>query len=426
MVADSTELTAKVGRRSYTEVARSEWLALGRLGRTVFVALAVSGAVASALAVTIPRQIEQSLVEGEIRTITRISNELAGEGLIPPNTTDPASMAALDRLVRVNLLGSDVVRVKVWSPEGVVTYSDVPELIGSQYALSEDRLDAFQGVSIVEMADPSRPENVYETDLPPLREFYVPVHDEERGVIALFEVYHLAGHIDAIVGEIRGYIWLSFGAAAGLLGAFITVLIVANGRVLVRRRQLTERLFADLVRSQADERARVIGSLHDDIGQTLYRVHFGLEDLKSRVDGGDPSVAVDLDHLGSLVNDIDGSLRAELRLLQYGTGEELALGGALEELAEVTEMESDLQVSVVVDTEAEVTPSGRVALFRAAREAVTNVRKHAGAETVLLHVYRKGRTLRLRVTDDGAGISDAEGLGLTTTRERLEALGGGL
>lgn len=126
------------------------------------------------------------------------------------------------------------------------------------------------------------------------------------------------------------------------------------------------------------------------------------------------------------MGDVDGALRAELRLLQYGTGEELSLGSALDELVEVTEMETDLSVAVAVDTDCVLSPSSRVALFRAAREALTNVRKHALATTVEIRIRRTGKRVTLEVVDDGVGVIENEGLGLTTTRERLESIGGGL
>jgi two-component system, NarL family, sensor histidine kinase UhpB len=253
----------------------------------------------------------------------------------------------------------------------------------------------------------------------------VPVTGDSGSVEAVFEVYHLAEPIRATVGQIQRVVWSSITVGIGSVAIFTAILILVNGRAIANRRRLAERLFGDLVRSQAEERTRIIGSLHDDIGQTLYRIHYGVEDLLSRVDDGDP-VAADLAHIGELVNEVDGSLRAELRSLQYGTGEELALGSALDELAEVVEMESNLSVEVRVETECELSPPTRIALYRAAREAVTNVRKHALARTAEIRVERQGDQVRLYVIDDGVGIIDDEGLGLTTTRERLEAIGGGL
>jgi signal transduction histidine kinase len=411
--------------RGFRTVFQSEWTELGPLGRTVLIALAMSAVVALVLAVAIPRQVEHHLIDGEMRSIARIADDMAEAGLIPPDLDDRAAMVALDESVRVNLLGSDTVRVKVWSSDGTVAYSDESDLIGQSFPLSDDRIDAFNGQSRVEYPNLSLPENMYERTLPPVREFYVPVADETGSVVSVFEVYRLVEPIEATVGNIQRYVWISIAIGIGLLTLFIVTLIIVNGRALTRRRRLTEKLFGDLVRAQAEERTRIIGSLHDDIGQSLYRIHYGLEDTRSRVDADDP-IASDLAHLGVLVGDVDGALRAELRLLQHGTGEELSLGSALDELVEVTEMETDLSVTSTVDTNCVLSPIGRVALFRAAREAVTNVRKHALATTVEIRIQRIGKRVRLDVIDDGVGIIDDEGLGLTTTRERLESIGGGL
>ncbi len=406
-------------------MVRSEWTELGPVGRTVLIALGMSAGVALVLAVSIPHQVEQHLIDGEIRSLTRIVDDLADVGMIPPDVDDLDAMAALDEAVRVNLLGSETVRVKVWLPDGTIAYSDEPDLIGTNFPLSDDRIDAFNGQPRVEVPDLSLPENAHERNLPPLREFYVPVKEDSGSVVSVFEVYRLAEPIEATVRNIQRYVWISITIGIGLLAIFIAILIVVNGKAITRRRRFIEKLFGDLVRSQAEERTRISGSLHDDIGQSLYRIHYGLEDIRSRVDA-DSAIAGELDHLGTLVSDVDGVLRAELRLLRYGTGEELSLGAALDELAEVTEMESDLSVSVKVDTEGVLSPTGRVALFRAAQEAVTNVRKHALATSVEIRVYRKGKEVGLDVVDDGVGIIDDEGLGLTTTREWLQAVGGGL
>ena len=406
-------------------MVQSEWRELGSLGRAALIALAMAGLVALILAVAIPRQVEAHLIAGEIRSLTRIADDMARDGLIPARSGDSNALAGLDHEVRADLLGSDTVRVKVWLPDGSIAYSDEAELIGATFPLSEDRIDAFNGQPRVDDPDLILMENAYERTLPPVREFYIPVEDASGSVFAVFEVYRLAEPIETTVANIQRYVWVSLAIGIGLLSLFIAILIVVNGRALIRRRRLAEQLFSDLVEAQAVERTRIIGSLHDDIGQSLYRIHYGLEDTLSRVDADTP-IAADLGRLGILVGNVDSALRAELRSLQYGFGEELSLGSALDELAEVTEMETDLSVDVTVDTDCVLSQTSRVALYRAAREAVTNVRKHAFATSVTIHIERAGSRINLAVIDNGAGIIEAEGLGLTTTRDRLEAIGGGL
>ena len=71
-------------------------------------------------------------------------------------------------------------------------------------------------------------------------------------------------------------------------------------------------------------------------------------------------------------------------------------------------------------------------MYRVAQEALTNVRKHAGAERVELHLGYERDGVRLVVEDfaaAGAGPADPQsngGYGLTGMRERAELLGGTL
>ncbi|HTQ46928.1 MAG TPA: ATP-binding protein, partial [Polyangiaceae bacterium] len=71
------------------------------------------------------------------------------------------------------------------------------------------------------------------------------------------------------------------------------------------------------------------------------------------------------------------------------------------------------------------------AVFRIAQEAMTNVARHAEASNVAIDLHRSddGRSLRLRVRDDGVGILDEAAreptsLGLLGMRERARRLGG--
>jgi signal transduction histidine kinase len=73
------------------------------------------------------------------------------------------------------------------------------------------------------------------------------------------------------------------------------------------------------------------------------------------------------------------------------------------------------------------------ALFRAAQEALTNVSRHAGAETVLVEIAAANGQVMLEIEDDGQGFDpssvvprpgDLRGLGLLGMRERVELFGG--
>ena len=404
---------------------RAEWSVLGTLGRTALVALVLSAAIAVVLAVAIPHQVEHFLIESEAESLGSVVDNLASADLIPSVVLSPSELDELDAAVQRRLLGREAVRVKVWARDGTLVYSDARDLIGQSFPPSGSLLEAFNGETRTGVPDLTSLENAAERKYGDLTEFYLPVESSDGSISAVFEVYEQADPRLATVGRIRAYVWTSITIGIGFLAMFTIVLFVRNGGVVTRKRREAERLLSELVNAQELERNRVVGALHDDIGQPLYRIHFGIEDCRARVE---PGTAVDeeLGRVGTLVREVEAKLRTELRRLRDEPGAELDLVDALTELAETTEMETDLMVDVGLDDCLELSLGQRINLYRAAKEGVTNARKHARASTVSMTLHRDNSSIVLDVEDDGIGISTPPGLGLATTRERLEALGGGL
>jgi signal transduction histidine kinase len=85
------------------------------------------------------------------------------------------------------------------------------------------------------------------------------------------------------------------------------------------------------------------------------------------------------------------------------------------------------------ETDPELTPEARIAVYRVAQEALSNIERHAMAETVLIACTASADELSIEIEDDGIGFEPAEmrhprengqGLGLLGMRERLALLGG--
>src|SRR3954452_17795434 len=85
----------------------------------------------------------------EARHETEQQVRLAGAGVVAPAITegvlrgDPAAIARLDRIVRTRVKRGPVVRLKVWTPEGRIVYSDDHQLIGDRFDLDADDIEAF-------------------------------------------------------------------------------------------------------------------------------------------------------------------------------------------------------------------------------------------------------------------------------------------
>jgi hypothetical protein len=101
----------------------------------------------------------------DARRLTRVLGTTAIEPALTDRLAegDPAAIARLDRLVRNRVVVDPVVRVKLWTPDGRIVYSDDHRLIGSRYALSaEDRASFSSKVVDAEISDLDRPENRFE------------------------------------------------------------------------------------------------------------------------------------------------------------------------------------------------------------------------------------------------------------------------
>jgi signal transduction histidine kinase len=102
------------------------------------------------------------------------------------------------------------------------------------------------------------------------------------------------------------------------------------------------------------------------------------------------------------------------------------LDSLLTRLVDDVRSESNIDITLRIGDHDSLSDASRTALFRAAREAVTNARKHAAATNVSIAVTRGSHRTILDVEDNGTGFPGDAGLGLSTTRSRLEAIGGGL
>ncbi len=405
---------------------RRRWtLLLGRPGWLALVGLAMALALAVFLGFFIPARVETHLLDSRVDAFSRVADDILASGLIDLSTGSPTDFEEFDTHMHHRLIGVDVVRVIVWDPTGVAQYSDHSDAVGSTIPHS-DRFDsALAGIPVV--GDPDPTDVVFETqsDVESIREYYLPIIDTAGDVVGVLEIYEDTGSVEATLSSTRRVVWLSILIGVGTLLVFLLVLGRASLGVLEQRRRQAERLVAEMARAQESERSRIMGALHDDIGQPLYRVLYGIEGSLSQLESDSP-VAEELHQTRDLVRWIDGALRSELMMLHQGAIAENDFDTLLEHLVEDVRSETHIEITLSLGEHVSLEEGSRAALFRATREAVTNARKHAGASKIEITVTEGSNRVLVDIEDDGSGFGGTAGLGLSTTRDRLEALGGGL
>ncbi|MGZ6779140.1 MAG: sensor histidine kinase [Mycobacterium sp.] len=189
----------------------------------------------------------------------------------------------------------------------------------------------------------------------------------------------------------------------------------------VRRQLVSEAM-------QADERRNreVAEHLHDGPLQTLLAARLELDEARER--NPDPA----LNRVYEALQETATGLRSTVTELHPQVLAQLGLTPALREM--VKQFETRTQIVVDADLEEVGKPESAQLLYRAARELLTNVGKHAGATTVQVALRRKGNRLALTVADDGRGFdpavvgqSVADGhIGLGSLLARFDAMGGAM
>lgn len=180
------------------------------------------------------------------------------------------------------------------------------------------------------------------------------------------------------------------------------------------------------------ERLRVSTALHDSVGALLFAIGAGARDLADAAEAL-PDLAARARTIEERAGSAALALRRSLHALS-ATPEQLALGVALQADCRAFQERTAVHARALLLTDLPVLePAATRALVAAAREALLNVEKHAGATAVVITVAASGGGVAVAVADDGrarpgaAGDADGPaGLGLGLAADRLERLGGHL
>ncbi len=253
----------------------------------------------------------------------------------------------------------------------------------------------------------------------------VPLKTAER-VIGAIEVMNKQRENDVFLAEdLRLLSWLAAPAAIAIENARLFA------QVRLGREQLRS-LSRRLVEAQEKERHHIARELHDEAGQALTSLMFGLRLLER--EAGDPAaVTTRAGELKAITSDVSQYLHNLAVTLRPASLDHLGLVAALRQYVEQFSQKHDLSVqfeAVGLDHR-RLEPAVETNLYRIIQEALTNVARHARAGRVDVLLEQRHDRLLIILEDDGIGFEpDLTGqkgrLGLLGMRERTEMLGGRL
>lgn len=366
----------------------------------------------------------------------KATTALLGRSVVQPALTEgllsgrSADVDRFDRLVTDRVIGGDVLRVKIWSAQGTVVYSDEPRLNGRSFPLDDEELDVLNNGGIAaERSDLSNEENLYDQGFDSVVEVYTMVKTRQ-GTPLLFEVYFSAGDVTKRAGDVLGeFLPISVGGLVLFL-----LLSVPTVEVLTRRLNTAaadrEGLLRAAVVASDVERRRVARDLHDTVVQDLAGTAMALS-ATSRA-AGNAVGGADVQHqLEGLAGAVRGSLRKLRSLLVEIYPPDLytaGLAAALDDLVAPAQA-AGVAVALHTDDTSDLSAETVGLLWRVAQESVRNVLQHARARSLSVQVRRGAAGVALEVSDDGAGFDSRASaepghFGLRSLRDLVEMAGG--
>ncbi|HEX6399943.1 MAG TPA: ATP-binding protein [Actinomycetota bacterium] len=393
--------------------------------------------------------------------------------LRPADLQAPIEGARYDELDaaihRFAMDGAGIERIKIWSPDGVVLFSNDPAQVGLSPEPEEDLLEAFEGEIESEISDLDEAENVSERRLADrLFETYVPIDvagvegpEHADAVVEVYQDYSaIQAEIDALNRTLT--IWLGLG----LLALYVLLLPVMIGTTRTLRRQnatlqeqaaqlgeLLEREQGTVAELRELDRLKsdFVAAASHELRTPLTTIR-GYADLLRERTGDEASTRDAIDtiarqtaHLHRLV----GNLLRESRL-EHGdpieTMEDVAPGELLEDVRKGFPGAVD-RISMRIDGSIPVVRTDRIALHEIVANLVDNALKYSEpGSTVEVESALESGALVIRVRDRGDGIPAGDlprifdrftqldgsatrahggvGLGLHLVRELSRRLGG--
>jgi signal transduction histidine kinase len=184
----------------------------------------------------------------------------------------------------------------------------------------------------------------------------------------------------------------------------------------------------------AEERVRIAREMHDGMAQVVAYVNTKAQAVQAFLEKGKQAEAVkQLDELASASRDVYHEIREGILALRTSVGPEQTFDGMLRQYVERWCEQSGVEAELVVESAPSMTPLAELQLLRILQEALSNVRKHARAQTARVELAQRNGKVYAAVQDDGHGF-DPEAIhregfprfGLAIMRERVQAIGGEL
>ena len=185
---------------------------LGPRTAVLLLSMGVVLVTAFAVSVSVSDHLRQTAIDEAARAADSIVVASMGTETIAAALADPsgASASGVDSHLAELVHAGQILRIKVWTPDGHIAFSDLPALIGKEFDVDDDLGDALAGATSTSFTDGTDAENEFERGLAArFLSIYLPIRNTAGQVVGAYEMYEDAAPIEADVSATQRDVFLS-------------------------------------------------------------------------------------------------------------------------------------------------------------------------------------------------------------------------
>lgn len=185
-----------------------------------------------------------------------------------------------------------------------------------------------------------------------------------------------------------------------------------------------------MLEGQEKERQRIANDLHDNLGSMLATLKINFEHLKLRKNELRDEETKLYERTDELIEEAYQKVRRLAHAKNAGVFANEGLIPALKKMAEKISIPGKLQIHIVpFGFNERLENTLEIAIFRMVQELATNIIKHSKATEATVQLTHHDDNINIIIEDNGIGfdsakITDAEGMGISTMKKKVEQLNG--
>jgi diguanylate cyclase (GGDEF)-like protein/PAS domain S-box-containing protein len=168
---------------------------------------------------------------------------------------DAATAASINRQLELLTGSGTILRIKVWSPDGTVVFSDLPALRGRTFEIDADLAEALEGHIEADIGDAVADENVFEQDFSKVLEIYLPIAADGEEPVGAYEIYQDATQLETLLATTRRDVFFIVGGIGLVLLVALYLAFHGANRLVAElsgRLRRSETRFRSLVQNSSD------------------------------------------------------------------------------------------------------------------------------------------------------------------------------